>query len=192
MKGEGKMKNSPFKFTTKAAVAMGIGAALYGALGYIGIPIGPNTTLKPAIAILTIFGAMFGPMVGFVVGFVGHVITDMLAGWGVWWGWVLSSAIMGLFMGLVYSYKDFDVNEGTAEKKHIIYMIVTGIIGIIVAIVFAGGFDILVMGEPFDKMVVQVGGAIIANIVVFIVIGVPAVLGIAKRNKKNSNLTMDK
>jgi len=48
------------------------------------------------------------------------------------------------------------------------------------------------MGEPFDKMVVQVGGAIIANIVVFIVIGVPAVLGIAKRNKKNSNLTMDK
>ena len=95
------------KIDTKTIVTIGVAAALYGALGFVGIPVGPNTQLKPAIALLAIFSALFGPLVGFSMGFIGHMLTDMIAGWGIWWGWVASSGIMGLFMGLVFKCKKF-------------------------------------------------------------------------------------
>lgn len=185
-------KKQIFKFDTKTVVTIGIAGALYGVLGFVGFPIGPNTYIKPAVALLTIFGALFGPLVGFLAGFIGHAITDMMAGWGIWWGWVMSSALMGLFMGLVYTYSDFSVKDGVANKKHVAYMVVTGLIGIVIAFIFAGGFDVMVMGEPYDKIKIQVIGSIISNLLVFFVLGIPAVLGFAKINKKNSNLSIDK
>lgn len=181
-----------FKLDTKTVVTIGIGAALYGFLGIFGFPIGPNTYIKPAVAILTIFGALFGPVVGFLVGFIGHCISDMMNGGGIWWGWVMCSAIMGGFMGLVCKYKGFSVKSGAVSKKHIIFMILTSIIGIVLALIFAGGFDVIVMGEPKDKIVVQVFGAIISNFLVFFIIGLPAVLAFVKKNKSNSNLKLDK
>ena len=51
------------KIDTKTIVTIGVAAALYGALGFVGIPVGPNTQLKPAIALLAIFSALFGPLV---------------------------------------------------------------------------------------------------------------------------------
>ena len=190
--GEKIVKKSIFKFDTKTVVTIGIAGALYGVLGFVGFPIGPNTYIKPAVAILTIFGALFGPVVGFLAGFIGHAITDMIAGWGIWWGWVMSSALMGLFMGLIYTYSDFSVKDGIANKKHVAYMVVTGLIGIVIAFIFAGSFDIFVMGEPYAKIKVQVIGSMISNILVLFVLGIPAVLGFVKINKKNSNLSIDK
>lgn len=185
------MNRQIFKLDTKTVVTIGIGSALYGTLGLFGFPIAPNTFIKPAIALLTIFGALFGPVVGFLVGFIGHTLTDMISGWGIWWGWVLSSAIMGLFMGLVFTYKDFSVKNGVADKRHIIYMVITGLVGIVVAIIFAGAFDVIFMGEPFDKIVLQVVGAVVANALVYVVLGIPAVLGFTKINQNNSNLKLD-
>jgi energy-coupling factor transport system substrate-specific component len=185
------MKKSIFTLNTKAVVTIGIGAALYGVLGMFGLPIAPSTYIKPAIALLTIFGALFGPVVGFLVGFIGHALTDIIAGWGIWWGWVLSSGIVGLFMGCVYTRKEFSVKHGIMNKSHTIYLAMTGFIGIIISYIVAGGIDVIFMGEPVDKIVVQVIGAIVANLLVFAVIGIPAVLGFAKLNKKNTNLKTD-
>ena len=179
------------KFDTKTIVTIGVAAALYGALGFVGIPIGPNTTLKPAIALLSIFSALFGPLVGFAMGFIGHMLTDMIAGWGIWWGWVASSGIMGLFMGLVFKCKKFSIKDGLCSKFHVGYLIVTGIIGIILAFIFAAGFDVVVMGEPLDKMKVQAALAIITNGIVFLGIGVPTILGFVRANKRNSNLKIE-
>lgn len=187
-----EIKKSIFEFDTKTVVTIGIGAALYGVLGLFGFPIAPNTNIKPAVALLSIFAALFGPVVGFLVGFIGHALTDMIAGWGIWWGWVLSSAIMGLFMGLVYNYKEFSVKNGIATKRHYIYMIFTGTIGIIIAFVFAGAFDVMFMSEPANKIVIQVVGAIVSNLIVFLALGIPAILGLVNVNKKNSNLELDK
>lgn len=47
------------KLSTKSVVAVGIGAALYGTLSAVAIPVGPNTSFRLAVALLTIFGAMF-------------------------------------------------------------------------------------------------------------------------------------
>ncbi|WP_274364016.1 ECF-type riboflavin transporter substrate-binding protein [Paenibacillus thermotolerans] len=179
------------RFSTKMVVAIGIGAALYGVLGMFGFAVGPNTYFKPALALLTIFGALFGPVVGFLVGFIGHTITDLIAGYGVWWGWVMSSAITGLFMGLVATSAKFNVRRGATTGKQTAYLAITGVIGIIVGLIFAGLFDIIVHGEPADKIAVQVVSAAVSNIIVFGVIGIPAVLAISRANKNNSNLSAE-
>lgn len=179
------------KIDTKTIVTIGVAAALYGALGFVGIPIGPNTQLKPAIALLAIFSALFGPVVGFSMGFLGHMLTDMMAGWGIWWGWVISSGIMGLFMGLVFKLKTFSITEGICNKMHVAYLILTGLIGIILAFIFAAGFDVLFMGEPLDKAKIQAILAIFTNSIVFLGIGVPTILGFVRANKRNSNLMLE-
>ena len=179
------------KLDTKTIVTIGVAAALYGALGFVGIPIGPNTQLKPAIALLAIFSALFGPLVGFCMGFIGHMLTDMIAGWGIWWGWVASSGIMGLFMGLVFKCKKFSVKDGLCNKFHVVYLVITGMIGIILAFIFAAGFDVVVMGEPLDKMKVQAVLAIFTNSIVFLGIGIPTILGFVRANKRNCNLKIE-
>ena len=55
----------------------------------------------------------------------------------------------------------------------------------------AAGFDVVVMGEPLDKMKVQAVLAIFTNGVVFLGIGVPTILGFVRANKKNSNLKIE-
>lgn len=186
------MQKKVFDLSTKTIVTIGIGAALYGALGFVGIPIGPNTNLKPAIAILAIFAAMFGPVVGFLVGFIGHLLTDMIAGWGIWWGWVASSGIMGGFMGLVWLYKGFSVKDGIVNKGHMVYFTIMSIVGILASLLFAIGVDVFLMGEPANKVLVQIIGAFIANTAVVVALGIPVILGLAKKNKNNNNLKLDK
>ena len=69
------------------------------------------------------------------------------------------------------------MKNGTYNKGDISYLAITGLIGIVIAIIFAGAFDIIVMGEPFDKIVIQVLGATIADVIVFLVLGLPITIG---------------
>ncbi|TKI92650.1 ECF transporter S component, partial [Bacillus cereus] len=65
----------------------------------------------------------------------------------------------------------FSVKNGLFNKGDISYLAITGLVGIVIAIIFAGAFDIIVMGEPFDKIVIQVLGATISDVIVFLVLG---------------------
>ncbi|GIP58696.1 ECF-type riboflavin transporter substrate-binding protein [Paenibacillus sp. FSL W8-0186] len=185
------MKPSIWKWSTRTVVTIGIGAALYGATSWIGIPIGTDTQLRPSIALLAIFGALFGPVVGFIAGFLGHVINDFITNGTVWWGWALGSGIAAAFMGLIYLAKGFNPQDGEIRKTHIVQFIVYGVIGIFTALAFSYLFDIFVMGEPGDKVIVQAVAAGLANTAVFFILGVPAVWAYAKRNRNDANLTID-
>lgn len=191
-KGGFLMKPSIWKWSTRTVVTIGIGAALYGATSWIGIPIAPDTQLRPAIALLAIFGALFGPVVGFIAGFIGHVINDFIQSGTVWWGWALGSGITAAFMGLIYLSKDFNPKDGVIKKKHLISFIIYGVIGIFVSLAFSGLFDIYAMGEPNNKIVIQVISAGLVNLAVFLILGVPAVWAYAKRNRNNANLTVER
>ena len=46
------------------------------------------------------------------------------------------------------------------------------------------------MGEPFDKIVIQVLGATISDVIVFLVLGLPLTIGLAKSNKKHTHLKL--
>ncbi|MEC3557136.1 ECF transporter S component, partial [Bacillus thuringiensis] len=46
--------------------------------------------------------------------------------------------------------------------------------------------------EPFDKIVIQVLGATISDVIVFLVLGLPLTIGLAKSNKKHAHLKIEK
>ncbi|WP_270619904.1 ECF-type riboflavin transporter substrate-binding protein [Paenibacillus macerans] len=186
------MKPSLWAWNTRTVVATGIGAALYGAASWINVPIVPDTQLRPAIALLAILGALYGPVVGFIAGFIGHVFNDLITSGAVWWSWALGSGITAAFMGLVYMFKDFNAREGRMNKSHLVPFAVCGIVGIFVSLTFSGLFDILVMGEPHDKIVVEAVTAGLANAAVFLILGLPSVWAYAKRNRSNPNLSVDR
>ncbi len=177
--------------STKTVVAIGIGAALYAALSAISVPIGPNTSFRIAIALLPIFGAFFGPTAGFLIGFIGHALNDAFMYGGVWWSWVFLSAMMGLFGGLVCFDKKFDPINGACTKAHIAMMYIWSLVGMLVGSVIAYLGDVYLYGEPAEKLFVQITLANISNLIVIAVIGIPAVILIAKSKAKNKGLKKD-
>jgi energy-coupling factor transport system substrate-specific component len=185
------MYSNPFNFTTKTVVTISIGAALYGVIGLIGIPIGPNVQIRPSILILTIFSVFFGPFVGFFAGLFGHILTDLLAGWGLWWNWELSSGIYGFFAGLVYLSKSFNIKYGLYKTWHIIFFCTTTILGFFAGYLIAGYLDIILMGEPPKKIVYQVCIIAVTNSLVFLFFTIPIIIGFLKTNSKNSNLVIE-
>ena len=185
------MKHPFFKLSTKTVVTISIGAALYGIIGLVGIPIGPNVQIRPAIIILTIFSVFFGPLVGLLSGFIGHMLTDMLAGWGIWWNWELSSGIFGFCVGLIYLFKGFDIKYGLYKKYHIVFLSIAGIAGFVFGYSFAGFTDIVLMGESPGKIFFQVVVITVTNSVVFLIFALPVVLSFLMTNRKNCDLVIE-
>lgn len=180
-----------FELNTKTIVTISIGAALYGIVGLIGVPVGPNTQIRPSIIVLTIFSVYFGPIVGLLSGFLGNMLTDMLAGWGIWWNWELASGIFGLFCGFTYLFKGFDIRFGVCSRFHIIFMCILGILGFLVGYSFAGITDIILMGEPPKKIFFQVIVIFTTNTIVFICLAIPIILSFIHTNRKKTNLTIE-
>lgn len=176
--------------STKSVVAIGIGAALYGALSFIMIPVGPNTSFRLAIAVLVIFGSLFGPIVGFLVGFIGHALNDALAYGSIWWSWVFLSAIMGMFSGFITLDKTYDVFRGLLAKKHIVKMYIYAVVSIFAASLVAYLGDVFLYGEPPQKVWIQIMIAAVCNFVVIALIGIPSILAISKKNSKNRDLEL--
>ncbi|TCL60874.1 energy-coupling factor transport system substrate-specific component [Hydrogenispora ethanolica] len=174
--------------STRDVVAIGIGAALYGALSMIAIPIGPNTSFRIAVALLVIFGALFGPVVGFLVGFIGHALNDALMYGSVWWSWVFLSAILGLSGGLVKFDRSFDALSGRISKSHYWQLYLYSLLGIVIGSVAAFAGDVLLYGEPPQKVWLQIILASVSNFIVLAVIGIPVVIALAKMRGKNTNL----
>lgn len=175
-------------FSTRKVVAIGIGAALYTVLSGVAIPIGPNTSLRIAVALLTIFGAIFGPVVGFFVGFIGHALNDMIMWGSMWFSWVFLSAVIGLFAGFINCDKDFSIEKGLVSKKHIFKMYIYAILGMIASGIVAYLGDVYIYGEPAEKVWIQIVLASFSNFAVTAMLGIPVVLGIASRKRKHFNL----
>ena len=184
-------KKKSMKLTTKHVVAIGIGAAVYAATSIFSLPLAPNTSLRLAIALLTIFGALFGPVVGFLVGFIGHALNDAMMYANVWWSWVFMSASVGLFAGLITYSKGFDVNRGMITKKHIALMYLYGLGGAVVGSILSYLGDVYLYGEPTEKLMLQLAVANGTNLMVVAVIGIPVVVALAKMKGKSANLEED-
>ncbi|GFZ31047.1 UPF0397 protein [Clostridium zeae] len=183
-----KAKGSKISLSTRDVVAIGIGAALYTALSFISIPIGPNTSFRVAVALLAIFGAIFGPIVGFLVGFIGHALNDALAYGSVWWSWVFMSASIGLLAGFIRFDKKFNPLIGAISKKNYIQLYIYSLAGIVVGSIISYFGDVFLYGEPADKVWLQIILAGATNLVILAVIANPVIIAIARLRKSNSNL----
>ena len=56
---------------------------------------------------------------GLLVGLIGHAVKDSLAGYGLWWTWIIASGLFGLAVGLFRKY--IRVTQGVFELKDIVF-----------------------------------------------------------------------
>ena len=180
------------KYGVKAIVATAIGAALFFVLGrFVAIPSGiPDTNISIQYGILGFFASVFGPIVGVLSGLIGHFFIDFSFGWGVWWSWVIASAVFGLLLGL--ATKKMNLNDGKFEKKDVIRFIVTQLICHVICWgLVAPVLDILIYQEPVEKLFAQGLVAGIGNAVTTAIIGSLLCLAYAKAKPQKGSLSKE-
>lgn len=160
------------KFSVRTIAAIGIGAALFFVLGRFDAIPGPvpNTTISVQYGLLAFLAALYGPVVGALIGFIGHALVDFSWGWGVWWSWVIASAVFGALVGVATG--KLALKSGKIGKKELVrFNIAQVICHVICWGCVAPALDILIYSEPLDKLFAQGLVAGVSNSVTTAVIG---------------------
>lgn len=158
--------------TTKGVVATAIGAALFFVFFYfvkVPSPI-PNTDIQLAYGISGFFGALFGPVVSGLVALIGHALNDSLSGYGLWYSWIIASAVAGFIGGLPYF--SMDVESGTLSSKQWKTFFAFQVLAHFVAwLLVAPALDILIHSEPANLAYTQGAIAAVSNSIVSCLVG---------------------
>lgn len=192
MKKQSVLKTILGVWNTKTVVVVAIGAALFGVLmNFGGITVVSNTKLTTAMLIPVIVGAMYGPVPAFVACLVGNTIADLIGGWGFWFDWSIGNGVLGFIVGLLPIY-GARINDGIFKIKHaVIYAILCvlgnalafGVITPILTTAFYGG--------ELEVTFVQALAGGIGNTAILIILGIPIIFALAKRNARSNNLKLD-
>ena len=180
------------KFSVKTIVAIGIGAALFFVLGrFVAIPSPvPNTSISVQYGLLAFLSVVYGPIAGALVGFIGHTLIDFSYGWGVWWSWVIASAVFGLLVGL--GAKLLKMKE---TEMGLMGLLKFNIVQIVSHVICWGGvapaLDILIYKEPLDKLFAQGLVAGISNAVTTAIVGSLLCIAYAATKTKAGSLTKE-
>lgn len=178
------------KFSVKTIVATGIGAALFFVLGrFVAIPSGvPNTNISIQYGVLAFIAAVFGPIAGLLSGLIGHALIDFSYGWGIWWSWVIASAVFGGLLGMV-AFNKVGIEDGEFNKKDLLVFNVCQIVGHLFAwVVIAPILDILIYSEPANKVFLQGLVSSGINIVATAIVGSLLCFAYAKATPKKGSL----
>lgn len=176
----------------KNVVAIGIGAALFFVLGrFVAIPSPvPNTNISLQYAVLALLAAMYGPLAGGLIGFIGHTLIDLSWGGIPWWSWVITSAFVGVVIGLFA--KKLNVQDGDFGKGKFALFTVSNVIAHVVGwVVVAPVLDILIYAEPAKKVFAQGAFAAISNTVTGVVVGGLLILAYTKTIAKKGSLDQE-
>jgi energy-coupling factor transport system substrate-specific component len=175
--------------SVKTVVAIGIGAALmFVLMRFVSIPSPvPNTTINLGVVVLAFFAAIFGPIAGLLIGFIGHFLTDLTFGWGVWWSWVICSALFGLVVGSFWKLYKIE-EDGFGVKECITFNIIQIVANAVVWIGIAPTLDILIYQEPADKVYRQGLTAGGVNAVGILVLASVMLFSYSKTRPKSSSL----
>ncbi len=177
------------KLSVRTVVAIGIGAALFFVCGrFIAIPSPvPNTNISTQYGVLAFMAAVFGPVAGALIGLIGHALIDASFGWGIWWSWVIASAIFGCLAGL--GTRKMALADGVCGKKELIrFNLVQIVCHVVCWGVFAPLLDILIYNEPVEKLFAQGLVAGIGNAVTTAVIGSLLCVAYAKAKPQKGSL----
>ena len=180
------------KFSVKTIVAIGIGAALFFVLGrFVAIPSPvPNTNISTQYGLLGFLSVVFGPVAGALIGLIGHALIDFSYGWGIWWSWVIASAVFGLLVGI--GAKITKMNKAEIGKKGLIKFNIVQIVSHVICWgVVAPALDILIYNEPLEKLFAQGLFAGISNAVTTAIIGSLLCIAYAATKTKDGSLTKE-
>ena len=178
------MKNNS---SIKTVVAVGIGAALFFVLGrFVAIPSPvPNTNISLQYAVLALLATMYGPVAGGLIGFIGHALIDLSWGGSPWWSWVITSAFVGVVIGLF-------AKEGEFGKGKVAVFVVANVIAHVIGwVVVAPVLDILIYAEPANKVFAQGVFAAVSNTVTGVIVGGLLVLAYTKTIAKKGSLDQE-
>ena len=183
------MKNNN---SIKTVVAVGIGAALFFVLGrFVAIPSPvPNTNISLQYAVLALLAVMYGPVAGGLIGFIGHTLIDLSWGGTPWWSWVITSAFVGVIVGLFA--KKLNVQEGEFGKGKVTLFTIANIVAHVIGwIVVAPVLDILIYAESANKVFAQGAFAAISNTITAVIVGGLLVLAYTKTIAKKGSLDQE-
>lgn len=183
------MKNNN---SIKTVVAVGIVAALFFVLGrFVAIPSPvPNTNISLQYAVLALLAVMYGPVAGGLIGFIGHTLIDLSWGGTPWWSWVITSAFVGVIVGLFA--KKLNVQEGEFGKGKVTLFTIANIVAHVIGwIVVAPVLDILIYAEPANKVFAQGAFAAISNTITAVIVGGLLVLAYTKTIAKKGSLDQE-
>ena len=172
------MKNQ----SIKQVVAIGVGAALFVVIGMISIPTPvPNTSIQLQYAVQSLLSIIFGPLVGLLVGLIGHAVKDSLAGYGLWWTWIIASGLFGLAVG-----------QGIFGLKDIVFFNLIQIVAnALVWGVLAPLGDVVIYQEAAEKVFAQGIVAGIANAVTIAIAGTLLLLAYSRTQTRSGSLKKD-
>ena len=176
----------------QTVVAVGIGAALFFVLGrFVAIPSPvPNTNISLQYAVLALLAVMYGPVAGGLIGFIGHTLIDLSWGGTPWWSWVITSAFVGVIVGLFA--KKLNVQEGEFGKGKVTLFTIANIVAHVIGwIVVAPVLDILIYAEPANKVFAQGAFAAISNTITAVIVGGLLVLAYTKTIAKKGSLDQE-
>lgn len=156
------------KWNTKTIVGVAIGAALFGVLMVFGgIKVATNTSLSSAMVVVVVVGALFGPLP-----------AALAAG-------------LGFFVGLLPLY-GARIEDGVFQVKHAIIYTILCIIGNALAFgVVTPIFTVLFFSSELTITWIQAFSAIISNASILVIVGIPVLFLLAKRNARATNLSKE-
>ncbi len=180
------------RFSIRTIVAIGIGAAVFMILGRFGsIPSGiPNTNIETSYAYLALMSILYGPIAGFLIGLIGHGLKDLVFYGMPWFSWVISSAVVGLIIGM--AYKKVKVSDGEFGVKDILIFNITQIISNILAwFIIAPTLDIWIYADPANKVYIQgiIGGT--SNMLTIGILGTIILTSYSKTKIKSRSLKIE-
>lgn len=179
------------KFSVKTIVAIGIGAALFFVLGrFVSIPSPvPNTNISVQYGLLAFMAVVYGPAAGLLIGLIGHALIDMSFGYGIWWSWVIASAVFGLLMGLAGNSRKL---KGRLGRESILPFNVCQVIAHVICWgVVAPVLDIAIYQEPLEKLFAQGLVAGVANAVTTAIVGTLLCVAYAASKPKDGSLSRE-
>lgn len=180
------------KLSIRTIVAIGIGSAVFMILGRFGsIPTGiPNTNIETSYAYLALMAILYGPKAGFLIGLIGHGLKDLVFYGMPWFSWVVSSAIVGLIIGLMHNR--LKIEDGDFGIKQMIMFNITQIISNVIAwFIVAPTLDIFIYAEPANKVYIQgaIGG--ISNMITVGILGTLVLATYSKTKIKSKSLRIE-
>ena len=150
----------------------------------------PNTNISVQYGLLAFLAVVYGPAAGALIGFIGHALIDFSYGWGIWWSWVIASAVFGLLMG--FAAKTLKMDEAEMGKKGLIKFNVAQVVCHLVCwMAVAPVLDVYMMGEPWDKLIAQGLMAGVANAVTTAIVGSLLFVAYAATKTKAGSLTKE-
>ena len=176
------------QLSVKTVVSIGITAALFFVLmRFARIPTGiPNTDFVPAYGLLAMMAALFGPVCGALGGLIGHVLADVTS-YGIWWSWEIATGALGLIIGLFAKWYKAE-NGGFQVRQIIAFNIVQIAANLVCWVGIAPSLDIIMYGEPADKVWLQglVAGA--GNALNILILGTILLFAYSKIQAGSTNL----